>query len=126
MNDIIKEFNKISIDFLEQTSKHVGKKYLNKFKLATSVNSVYAIDRFIINVIPYKKFIVSRDETFFLNKEVSAEFVKDVEWIKDVYFKYDDESKGHVWDTVLALVCLAEERHNIKFNKKNKSLSELN
>jgi hypothetical protein len=36
-----------------------------------------------------------------------------------VYFKYDDESKGHVWDTVLALVCLAEERHNIKNNKRH-------
>jgi hypothetical protein len=124
MNDIIKEFNKISIDFLEQTSKHVGKKYLNKFKLATSVNSVYAIDRFIINVLQYKPFIVNKDETFFLNKEVSAEFVKDVEWIKDIYFKYDNESKGHVWDTVLALVCLAEERHNIKNNKRYCKLSE--
>jgi hypothetical protein len=124
MNDIIKEFNKISIDFLEQTSKHVGKKYLHKFKLATGVNSVYAIDRFIINVLQYKPFIVNKDETFFLNKEVSSEFVKDVEWIKDVYFKYDDESKSHVWDTVLALVCLAEERHNIKINKRQCKSSE--
>ena len=30
---------------------------------------------------------------FFLNKDVSEEFIKDVEWIKEVYFKLDNDSK---------------------------------
>ena len=117
MNDIIKQFNKISIDFLEQTSKLAGTTYLHKFKIMTSVNSVYAIDRFIVNVLPYKHFIVNKDEAFLLNKEVSPEFVKDIEWIKEVYFKLDDMSKDSIWEIVLALVCLAEERKLIKNNK---------
>jgi hypothetical protein len=110
MNNIIKEFNQISIDFLEQTSKLAGKKFLTKFKLMTGVNSVYAIDRFIVNVLPYKQFIIDKDELFFLNKEVSDEFIKDVEWIKEVYFQLDSDSKDNIWNIVLALVCLAEER----------------
>ncbi len=113
MNNIIKDFNQISVDFLEQTSKIAGIKYLTKFKLMTRINSVYAIDRFIVNVLPYKQFIIDKDELFFLNKEVSEDFVKDVEWIKDVYFQLDDASKENIWNIVLALVCLAEERKKL-------------
>ncbi len=120
MNNIVKEFNKISIDFLEQTSQIAGKKYLNKFKFITGINNMYAIDRFIKNVLPYKHFITAKDEEFFINKDVDSEFAEDIAWIKETYFTLDELSKDNVWNIVTALVLLAEERQNMK-NKSNKS-----
>ncbi len=110
MNNIVKEFNKISIDFLEQTSQIAGKKYLSKFKFITGINNMYAIDRFIKNVLPYKDYINAKDEDFFLNKDVDKEFAEDIEWIKEAYFKLDYESRNNIWNIVTALVLLAEER----------------
>jgi hypothetical protein len=119
MNNIVKEFNKISIDFLEQTSQIAGKKYLSKFKFITGINNMYAIDRFIKNVLPYKHFINAKDEAFFLNKDVDNEFAEDIVWIKETYFKLDNESKDNVWNIVTALVLLAEERQILKNKSHN-------
>ena len=121
MNSIVKEFNKISIDFLEQTSQLAGKKYLSKFKFITGVNNMYAIDRFIKNVLPYKEYISAKDEEFFVNKNVDSEFAEDIIWIKEAYFKLDDISKDNVWNIVTALVLLAEERQKLT-KKSNKML----
>jgi hypothetical protein len=121
MNNIVKEFNKISVDFLEQTSQIAGKSYLCKFKFITGINNMYAIDRFIKNVLPYKDFINARDEEFFLNKNVDSEFSEDIAWIKQAYFTLDDESKENIWNIVTALVLLAEERLKLT-NKSNKTL----
>ncbi len=119
MNNIVKEFNKISIDFLEQTSQIAGKKYLSKFKFVTGINNMYAIDRFIKNVLPYKNYINAKDEAFFLNKDVDKEFTEDIAWIKETYFKLDSESKDNVWNIVTALVLLAEERLKLKNKSHN-------
>ncbi len=113
MNNIVKEFNKISIDFLEQTSQIAGRKYLNKFKFITGINNMYAIDRFIKNVLPYKDYINARDEHFFLNKNVDNEFMEDIIWIKETYFTLDEISRENVWNIVTALVLLAEERQKL-------------
>jgi hypothetical protein len=121
MNNIVKEFNKISIDFLEQTSQIAGKKYLSKFKFITGINNMYAIDRFIKNVLPYKEYISAKDEEFFVNKNVDSEFAEDIIWIKEAYFKLDDISKDNVWNIVTALVLLAEERQKLT-KKSNKML----
>ncbi len=121
MNNIVKEFNKISIDFLEQTSQIAGRKYLTKFRFITGINNMYAIDRFIKNVLPYKDYINARDEQFFLNTNVDNEFMDDIIWIKETYFTLDDTSKENVWNIVTALVLLAEERQKL-MNKQEKSL----
>jgi thymidine kinase len=117
MNDIIKKFNEISIDFLTQSSKLVGNTYLYKFKLMTKVNSIYAIDLFIKRVLPYKNKILNKDETFFLTtseNEFDANYVEDIIGVKKIYYTLDEDSRGNIWEIVLALVCLAEERHKIK------------
>lgn len=118
MNTIIKQFNDISIDFLTQTSSLVGSSYLYKFKLMTKVNCVYAIDSFIQNVLPYKNKIVNRDETFFMNKSIDN-YMDDIIGIKQIYHTLDEESKNNIWEIVLALVYLAEERYIIINNKSN-------
>jgi hypothetical protein len=119
MNNIIKEFNEISIDFLTQTSSLVGSSYLYKFKLMTRVNSIFAIDLFIQRVLPFKDKIIDRDETFFLNKSVDGDYMDDVIGIKQIYHTLDSQSKENIWEIILALVYLAEERYIINNNKHN-------
>lgn len=112
MNNIIKEFNDISIDFLNQTSSLMGSTYLYKFKLMTRINSIFAIDLFIEKVLPFKNKIVEKDETFFLNKNIDTDdYMDDVIGIKQIYHTLDYQSKENIWDIVLALVYLAEERN---------------
>ncbi len=118
MNTIIKQFNEISTDFLSQTSSIVGNTYLYKYKLMTKVNCVYAIDLFIKNVLPFKNRIINRDETFFINKSIDN-YMDDIIGIKQIYHKLDYESKNNIWEIVLALVYLAEERYNLTNNKSN-------
>jgi predicted nucleic acid-binding OB-fold protein len=116
MNNIIKEFNDISIDFLTQTSSLVGSSYLYKYKLMTKINCVFAIDLFIQNVLPFKNRIVNRDETFFLNKSVDN-YMDDVIGIKNIYHTLDKQSRNNIWEIVLALIYLAEERYIMINNK---------
>ena len=112
MNNIIKEFNDISIDFLTHTSSLMGSTYLYKFKLMTRFNSMFAIDLFIERVLPFKNKIVQKDETFFLNKNLDTDdYMDDVIGIKQIYHTLDRQSKENIWDIVLALVYLAEERY---------------
>ena len=112
MNNIIKEFNDISIDFLTQTSSLICSTYLYKFKLMTRFNSMFAIDLFIERVLPFKNKIVQKDETFFLNKNLDTDdYMDDVIGIKQIYHTLDKQSKENIWDIVLALVYLAEERY---------------
>jgi hypothetical protein len=120
MNEIIKKFNDISIDFLAQTSKIVGMKYLLKFKFVTKINSVYAIDIFIRRILPHKDQIHTRDEQFFLEKADDNEFneyMNDITGIKTIYHTLDDKSKENIWEILLALVYLAEERQKYINNK---------
>ncbi len=124
MNDIIKQFNEISIDFLTQTSEIVGSSYLYKFKLITKVNSIFAIDLFIQRVIPHKKKIVERDETFFMNRTMGSDdpysdYMDDIIGIKKIYHTLDTESKNNIWEIVLALLYLAEERITLNNKKMN-------
>ena len=85
MNNIIKQFNEISIDFLTQTSAIVGSSYLYKYKLMTKVNSIFAIDLFIQNVLPFKNRILNRDESFFINKSIDNNYMDDIIGIKKIY-----------------------------------------
>jgi len=119
MNNIIKEFNDISLDFLSQTSALVGYSYYYKFKLMTKVNCLFAIDLFIQKVLPYKQQIMSKDETYFINKSTDmTDYMDDIIGIKQIYHTLDDKSKENIWEILLALVYLAEERYIIN-NKRS-------
>lgn len=110
MNQIITKFNEISIDFLNQTAPLTGYTYLYKFKMLTKFNTIYAIDMFIQNVLPYKHKIMARDETFFLNKSIETSYINDIIGIKQIYHTLDKQSKNNIWDIITALLYLAEER----------------
>ncbi len=111
MNKIITDFNNISIDFLTQTAPITGYTYLYKFKMLTNINCIYAIDKFIENVLPYKNRIINKDESFFMNKNIDSEYINDIIGIKQIYHTLDNESKENIWNILMALVYLAEERY---------------
>lgn len=120
MNNIINEFNNISMDFLQQTSSLVGSKYLYKFQLIIKFNSMFAIDMFIKNVLPFKFNILNRNEEFFLNKS-DNDYMDDIIGIKQIYHTLDEESKNNIWDIMTALIYLSEKRYLFtnSFNQNN-------
>jgi len=128
MNDIIKQFNEISIDFLSQTADIVGSSYLYKYKLIIKVNCIFPIDLFIKRIIPQRTKIIDRDETFFMNREMGnddpyADYMDDIIGIKKIYHTLDKESKNNIWNIVLALLYLAEERVTLNNKKNNNAFS---
>jgi hypothetical protein len=110
MNNIIKEFNEISIDFLTQTSSFVGSSYLYKFKLMTRFNSIFAIDLFIQRVLPLKNKIIERDESFFLNNDYTKHGEVDlniIEKLKTYIQNMSPNSKDIVWKYIELLMKLS-------------------
>ena len=121
MKDIIKKFNTISIEFLEQISNIIGNSYLIKFKLMTRINCTYAIDKFIENALQFSSSILDRDENFFADKEVDAEYMEyfdEIIGVKKIFPSLDAESKENIWDILQALIYLAEARKNLLNERK--------
>ena len=118
MKDIINKFNGIVLNLLEQTSSLTGSSYLMKFNILIKINSAKPIDMFITHALPHKEYILSKNEHFFImkSKESKLDF-NQVIGITDIYYKLDEDSKNNIWDIIMALMYLAEERHKIKNNK---------
>ena len=113
MNNIIKQFNDISIDFMKQTEKITGTSYITQFKLMTSLNSIIAIDMYIRNILPYKRYIYNKDEQFFINMNVdNMYYFSDIIRIKNIFKHLDKDTKNNIWEYIQALTILAEQKHN--------------
>lgn len=112
MSHIVKQFNEISLDFLQQTSSLVGCIYINKFKIMMYFNNIAPIDMFIKKVLPYKHMIVSRDETFFLSADLDTNYINDIIGMRQIYYKLDADSIDNMWNIITALVYLADERRS--------------
>jgi hypothetical protein len=121
MNNIIKRFNDISIDFLTQTAQFTGYKYLFKYKFIIQFNSIVPINKFIENVLPFKQHIHDKNELFFFNKNINepkyTNYLDDIIGIKHIYHTLDVDTKNNIWDILFVLVYLAEEKH--KYSKNN-------
>ncbi len=116
MEDYIKEFNAISIDFMKQTEKITGKSYINQFKLIISLNNIMAIDMYIKNILPYKRYIYNKDERFFINMDIDNSYMNyftDINTLKKKFKQLDSETKKNIWEYIQALTILADD-----FNKK--------
>jgi hypothetical protein len=115
MNNIIKQFNDISLEFMKQTEKITGKSYIIQFKLMISLNSIMAIDMYIRNILPYKKFIYNKDERFFINMDIDNSYMNyfsDILTLKKIFKQLDKDTKNNIWEYIQALTLLAEEKHN--------------
>ncbi len=117
MKHIIKKFNDISLSLLEQTSPLTGNSYMSKFKLLIKVNCTMPIDTFIQHILPHKEKIINKNEEFFIVKSKETAYFNEILGLTEIYYKLDGDSRNNIWDIVLALMCLAEERHLLKVNK---------
>ena len=119
MKDIIKKFNEITIEFLEQTASLTGNNYLNKFKMLIRINSASPIDLYIKNVLPYKDHIYNSNEDFFVNNGVNNKYMTyfdDIIGVQSIYSRLDETSKDNIKGIAMALTFLAEERYNMQNN----------
>lgn len=119
--EIIKNFNSILSNFLQQVSPLVGPKYHSKFNLLIRVNAILPIQRFSEFGLKHKTKIMEKDPDYFLNENTyksdveqhygdeSEEYLNEILQLKDVYLGVDDDSKENIWSILQALLLLAEE-----------------
>jgi hypothetical protein len=123
--EIIKQFNDILDSFLIQVSPLVGTTYHYHYQRIIKINSILAIEQFLVFALPMRDKILSRDESYFNdntnhkdkignNENILNEIVR----LQGIYSKLDTVSKSNVWDILQALLVLGEEYIKIKYSKK--------
>lgn len=113
----IKSFNEILETFLQQLSPIIGTTYHFYFQKLVKANAVMPIQQFLIEVIPFKDKIMSKDESYFLDIETNAEdkiqgdeqVLTEILRLKDIYSGLDNQSRQEVWNYFQALIVLSEE-----------------
>jgi hypothetical protein len=124
--DIVKKFNNITIGLLNDMKYIIGSAYSIKLTMMLRINSSYAINKFKLNVLKFKKYIIERDpkyfedETIILNEiEASEEYKKDKDWymneyysLKNIYYNIDKNSKSNFWDILTVLIFLCDKYHS--------------
>ena len=126
-SNIIKKFNSIVLDLLEQTIDMIGTKFLFNFKLMTRINAVAPIEKFTTTMLPYKKQIISRNVEFFINESKNLEHYNNINQndmidLKNIFLNIDMESQENIWDILEVLISLAEERYNNNKNNNNNNI----
>ena len=117
MNNIVKQFNLIVEDLLEQTTSMLGTKYLFNFKTLLHYNYFLPIDKFTNTMLPYKQYIMAKNTSFFMNKDINNfEYSNinnnDIIDLKKIFINIDNESKDNIWESLQALILLCEERQS--------------
>ena len=91
--DIIKKFNSITIKLLDDMKHIIGSSYSRKLNIMLRINFTYGINKFKLNVLKFKKFIIARDPKYFedeniiLNEiEASEEYKQDKDWYMNEYY----------------------------------------
>ena len=121
--EIIKNFNSILGDFLQQVSLIIGTTYHRYYNQLIIFNSLLPIQYFIKYVHqsekPLIKYIESRDETYFENTDNHKEQVIETTYgdsalmeiirLQGIYSQLSKESKDNVWDILQALLQLSNE-----------------
>lgn len=123
--EIIKNFNDIILNLLEQVSPMIGTKYSFYFSKIIKVNCVAPIKQFVQHGYKNKKEIMNKDESYFLNDTFASDSIKnandpytneqtdfylnEIIHLKQVYIQVDKTSKGNLWNILQALVLLCEE-----------------
>jgi len=118
---LIKKFNSIISNLLDQVSSLIGTKYSGYFNKLIKVNAILPIKNFIVHAIPHERKILDRDPDYFMDesvykKEVRRKWGENVDWylneilnLKTVYLSVDDESKENLWDTVTVLLLMSKK-----------------
>ena len=123
--DIVKRFNNITKDLLKDMNDILGDKYFTKFKLIIRMNSTLPINKFKLNVLKFKKYILDKDPNYFINDDIilneinsDNSLISDKEYylneyynLKNIYINIDDKSRENFWDILKVLIFLCESYH---------------
>ena len=122
--EIIKNFNLILGDFLQQVSIVVGTSYHHYFTQLIKVNCVEPINIFSYYVHnsdkPLVEYIETRNEEYFKNTDNHKDSINnsntalfEIIKLQGIYSKLDKKSKDNLWDILQALLQLSKE-YNLK------------
>ena len=123
--EIVKKFNKITEDLLNDMKNIIGNNYARKFNLLIRFNSTFPIKKFKMNVLKFKPFILNKDPEYFKNENIilqeinsEPEYIKDKDYymneyyyLRYIYSQIDNESKENFWDILKVLIFLCESYH---------------
>ena len=123
MTNIIKDFNKITLDLLEQTIDLVGTKYLFNFKTIIQFNAIAPIEKFTETMLPHRNEIINRNVDFFINHSKNINGYNninnnDIIDLGDIFLKIDKSEQENIWDILYALIILCEDRLKSKNSSK--------
>lgn len=119
--EIIKNFNNILSDFLNQISPLIGNSYYNKFTMIIKLNALYPIKRFTTYALDHEDQIMQKNPEYFMDDniykdEIEKNYGDDSEiymdrilQFKEIYNKVDSDSKENLWSIIQALVLLSKE-----------------
>ena len=117
--EIIRSFNSILENFLQQVSPLIGTSYCHYFKQFIKANCVLPIQYFINNMRTnsyLENKILNRDESYFTDPDTYSEITKEYDSgmmeiirLKGIYEQLSNESKDNVWDISQALLILSKE-----------------
>ena len=119
--EVIKSFNDILSDFLNQIGPLIGNTYYTKYTMLIKVNATYPIKRFSEYAIEHEKQIMDRNPDYFMNENVykdeieknygddSEKYMDKILKFKEIYIKVDKESQENVWDIIQALLLLSKK-----------------
>jgi hypothetical protein len=119
--ELIKNFNNILSDFLEQISPLIGKTYHTKFCMIIKVNSIYPIKRFGHYAIDHETQIMNKNPEYFMDESIykgeveknygseSEKYMDKILQFKEIYLQVDTHSKENLWSILQALLLLSKE-----------------
>lgn len=126
--ELIKNFNLILGDFLQQISPIIGTTYHHYFNQLIKANALLPIQYFIYYVHnsekPLVTYIETRDESYFNNTDNHKEHIEGTQYsetalmeiirLQGIYTQLSKESKDNVWDILQALLHLSKEYITLK------------
>lgn len=134
IGEIIKSFNDIMCDFLQQVSPLIGSTYHHYFTKLIKANATMPIQYFNYYIYEtnedLENKILNKDESYFMNTDNHKEHIKNAEKVvplkgydnnlmeimrlQNIYTQLSPESKENVWDILQALLALSKEYLKLK------------
>ena len=123
--EIVNKFNKITGQLLNDMKDIIGGTYSQKFNLLIRVNSTFPINKFKINVMKFKPFILEKNPEYFSNEniilnEINSDpayiehkdyYMNEYYYLRNIYYRIDNKSRDNFCDILRVLVFLCESYH---------------